>query len=79
MNWKTKRRFSEGKVFEDGAEEDNPVLTAIRQIKDDNYHHALRVYRDIPSGAVRLQASVHKGEMKRYVGSTTALWLECRD
>ncbi|PYH90859.1 hypothetical protein BO71DRAFT_62961 [Aspergillus ellipticus CBS 707.79] len=35
------------------------------QIVDDDYLHALRVYRDNVSGAVRLQASVHKGEMKR--------------
>ncbi|KAH8426939.1 uncharacterized protein LDX57_004662 [Aspergillus melleus] len=35
------------------------------QIVDDNFLHALRVYRDNISGAVRLQASVHKGEMKR--------------
>ncbi|KKK18867.1 hypothetical protein ARAM_002740 [Aspergillus rambellii] len=34
-------------------------------IVDDNYLHALRVYRDNVTGAVRLQASVHKGEMKR--------------
>lgn len=36
-----------------------------RQIVDDDFLHALRVYRDNVSGAVRLQASVHKGEMKR--------------
>ncbi|TPR08998.1 Maltose acetyltransferase family protein [Aspergillus niger] len=35
------------------------------QIVDDDFLHALRVYRDNVSGAVRLQASVHKGEMKR--------------
>lgn len=35
------------------------------QIVDDGYLHALRVYRDTISGAVRLQASVHDGEMKR--------------
>ncbi|KAL3493648.1 hypothetical protein BJX62DRAFT_71212 [Aspergillus germanicus] len=34
-------------------------------ILDDDYMHALRVYRDTKTGAVRLQASVHKGEMKR--------------
>ncbi|KAF7596463.1 hypothetical protein BBP40_001770 [Aspergillus hancockii] len=34
-------------------------------IVDDNFLHALRIYRDRTSGAVRLQASVHKGEMKR--------------
>ncbi|PYI10128.1 hypothetical protein BO78DRAFT_306645 [Aspergillus sclerotiicarbonarius CBS 121057] len=36
------------------------------QIVDDGFLHALRVYRDNVSGAVRLQASVHKGEMKRF-------------
>ncbi|KAL4795558.1 hypothetical protein BDV19DRAFT_166908 [Aspergillus venezuelensis] len=34
-------------------------------ILDDDFLHALRVYRDKVSGAIRLQASVHKGEMKR--------------
>ncbi|TQB70427.1 hypothetical protein MPDQ_000455 [Monascus purpureus] len=36
-----------------------------RQINDDGFLHALRVYRDAVSGAVRLQSSVHNGEMKR--------------
>ncbi|KAJ6011117.1 hypothetical protein N7451_002529 [Penicillium sp. IBT 35674x] len=35
------------------------------QIVDDDYPHALRVYQDNISGAVRLQASVHKGIMDR--------------
>ncbi|KAE8351735.1 hypothetical protein BDV28DRAFT_14638 [Aspergillus coremiiformis] len=34
-------------------------------IVDDRFLHALRIYRDRTSGAIRLQASVHKGEMKR--------------
>ncbi|KAL4882855.1 hypothetical protein BJY04DRAFT_186190 [Aspergillus karnatakaensis] len=34
-------------------------------IMDDGFQHALRVYRDKVTGAIRLQASVHKGEMKR--------------
>ncbi|KAL2867099.1 uncharacterized protein BJX67DRAFT_114289 [Aspergillus lucknowensis] len=34
-------------------------------ILDDDFVHALRVYRDGVTGAVRLQASVHRGEMKR--------------
>ncbi|KAE8152696.1 hypothetical protein BDV25DRAFT_57505 [Aspergillus avenaceus] len=34
-------------------------------INDDHFPHALRVYRDRASKAVRLQASVHTGEMKR--------------
>ncbi|KAJ5167973.1 uncharacterized protein N7482_003567 [Penicillium canariense] len=33
------------------------------QIFDDDYPHALRVYRDKVTKAVRLQASVHKGDM----------------
>ncbi|KAJ5950875.1 uncharacterized protein N7479_009288 [Penicillium vulpinum] len=32
-------------------------------IVDDEYVHALRVYKDLVTGAVRLQASVHRGEM----------------
>lgn len=38
---------------------------AHRQIIDDSYLHALRVYRDNITQTVRLQASVHEGEMKR--------------
>ncbi|KAL4785688.1 hypothetical protein BJX76DRAFT_165416 [Aspergillus varians] len=34
-------------------------------IMDDGYLHALRVYRDKVTGAVRLQASIHRGEMER--------------
>ncbi|PGH04028.1 hypothetical protein GX51_03698 [Blastomyces parvus] len=33
------------------------------RILDDNYLHALRIFQDRPSGAIRLQASVHSGEM----------------
>ncbi|KAJ5390571.1 uncharacterized protein N7496_001639 [Penicillium cataractarum] len=33
------------------------------QIIDDDYAHALRVYRDKTTKSVRLQASVHKGDM----------------
>lgn len=36
-------------------------------IDDDNFIHALRVYRDRMSGAIRLQASVHEGDMRRYL------------
>ncbi|KAJ5601584.1 hypothetical protein N7510_011118 [Penicillium lagena] len=35
------------------------------QIIDDGFPHALRVYQDTVTGAVRLQASVHRGELKR--------------
>ncbi|OKL62854.1 hypothetical protein UA08_01720 [Talaromyces atroroseus] len=34
-------------------------------IIDDNHMHALRIYRDRVSGAIRLQASIHEGSMKR--------------
>lgn len=40
-------------------------------IDDDNFIHALRVYRDRMSGAIRLQASVHEGDMRRYIGPET--------
>ncbi|KAL8716250.1 MAG: hypothetical protein Q9220_000155 [cf. Caloplaca sp. 1 TL-2023] len=35
------------------------------RIIDDNFEHALRVFRDRDCGAIRLQASVLKGELKR--------------
>ncbi|CAL5872503.1 uncharacterized protein PFLUO_LOCUS6767 [Penicillium psychrofluorescens] len=35
------------------------------QIIDDGFPHALRVYQDTVTGAVRLQASVHRGDLKR--------------
>ena len=47
-----------------------PILTKTRPIIDDGYLHALRIYRDRDSKAVRLQASVLRGEMKRLVITT---------
>ncbi|KAI4183291.1 MAG: hypothetical protein LQ346_006374 [Caloplaca aetnensis] len=35
------------------------------KIIDDNFEHALRVFRDRDSGGIRLQASVLRGELKR--------------
>ncbi|GAD95267.1 hypothetical protein NFIA_065690 [Paecilomyces variotii No. 5] len=35
------------------------------QILENNTLHALRIYQDTTSNAVRLQASIHRGEMKR--------------
>ncbi|KAJ6166803.1 hypothetical protein N7470_002250 [Penicillium chermesinum] len=35
------------------------------QIDDDGYLHALRVYQDIPSKSIRLQASIHNGPKQR--------------
>lgn len=43
------------------------MLIRPRQIVDDDFLHALRIYRDRNSRAVRLQASVLHGEMKRFV------------
>ncbi|KAH8692627.1 hypothetical protein BGW36DRAFT_23436 [Talaromyces proteolyticus] len=34
-------------------------------IVDDSYLHALRIYKDRISGSIRLQASIHQGEMER--------------
>lgn len=34
-------------------------------IQDDQYEHALRLFKDRDSGAVRLQASVRRGDLKR--------------
>ncbi|KAL8779203.1 MAG: hypothetical protein Q9213_007049 [Squamulea squamosa] len=34
-------------------------------IRDDEFAHALRVFRDRDSGGIRLQASVLKGELKK--------------
>jgi hypothetical protein len=42
-------------------------LTGYSQINDDEYPHALRVYQDLETGAVRLQSSIMEGEMCRYV------------
>ena len=40
-------------------------LTCSRCIVDDQYEHVLRLFRDRDSGAVRLQASVRRGEFKK--------------
>jgi hypothetical protein len=49
-----------------------PEAHIFRQIRDDNYLHALRVFLDKDSDAVRLQASIMQGEMKRYHRSLSA-------
>ena len=46
-------------------------LKICRKIIDDHYAHALRLYRDRPSGGVRLQASVFSGDLKRYFRPTS--------
>lgn len=61
-----KKKFSEGKLRSpfDFINQDH-VLTICRQIVENNTLHALRIYQDTTSKAVRLQASIHRGEMKR--------------
>jgi len=44
---------------------DHPQLTNSSPIIDGPYKHALRIYQDTLSGAIRLQASVHLGDMDR--------------
>lgn len=39
--------------------------TTASKIRDDEFQHALRVYRDRDCGGIRLQASVLRGELKR--------------
>ncbi|KAL9002802.1 MAG: hypothetical protein Q9188_004287 [Gyalolechia gomerana] len=51
--------------IEDGNVRILPKLTTTSQIIDDNFEHALRVFRDRDSGGIRLQASVLGGELKR--------------
>jgi len=41
-------------------------LNSHSKIIDDHYEHALRLYKDRGSGGIRLQASVLKGDLKRY-------------
>ena len=43
-----------------------PLLTVHSQIVDDNFKHALRLFKEKDSGGIRLQASVLSGELKRY-------------
>ncbi|KAL8959971.1 MAG: hypothetical protein Q9193_003244 [Seirophora villosa] len=47
-----------------------------RKIIDDNYQHALRVFKDRDSGGIRLQASALRGELKRKhdVLHSTPVW-----
>ncbi|KAJ5228358.1 hypothetical protein N7489_009066 [Penicillium chrysogenum] len=41
-------------------------------IREDGYTHALRIYKDRLTGAIRLQSSVHDGEMKH--NRSTPVW-----
>jgi len=45
------------------------TLILFRPIIDDNFEHALRICKDKDSKCIRLQASVLRGEMKRYAFS----------
>lgn len=40
-----------------------------RQIIDDNFLHALRIFRDHETKSVRIQASVHQGELEKYAAA----------
>ncbi|KAL8981676.1 MAG: hypothetical protein Q9205_003603, partial [Flavoplaca limonia] len=42
-----------------------PRLSVRSRIRDDEFAHALRVYKDRDCGGIRLQASVLRGELKR--------------
>lgn len=41
------------------------MLKTFRRIVDDNYEHALRLFREEETGVIRLQASVLGGELER--------------
>lgn len=43
---------------------DDPILIPFSAIRDSGYKHALRLYRDTSTNAVRLEASVLDREMK---------------
>lgn len=59
MLWRVRNPYQEGKL---SAQR----LTSTSTITDDDYVHALRVYRDTVTGAVRLQSSVHLGDLNQY-------------
>lgn len=50
-------------------------LTDSSKIVDDHFEHALRLWRDRDSDGIRLQASVHRGELKRYFHVTYSPFL----
>jgi hypothetical protein len=66
----------EGKSYSWMAVLDNGCVLTVcySQILDDDFLHALRIFRDSSSKAVRLIASVHGGELDRYVRSSS---LQC--
>ncbi|MCJ1253273.1 hypothetical protein MMC24_001084 [Lignoscripta atroalba] len=41
------------------------TVTLVNKIIDDNYVHALRLFRDEDSRGIRLQASIYRGEMEK--------------
>ncbi|KAJ5158606.1 uncharacterized protein N7500_008257 [Penicillium coprophilum] len=51
-----------GEIIDHELDHEDEIYAAT--ITDDDYVHALRVYKDLVTGAVRLQASVYLGEMK---------------
>lgn len=60
MLWRVSKSYQEGKS---SAQR----LTSTSTITDDDYVHALRVYKDTVTGAVRLQSSIHLGDLNQYV------------
>ena len=63
MSFMVKKRCSQGELWL--LSRSCNLLTLFRLIIDDNYEHVLRVFKDRDSGAIRLQASVRSGELKR--------------
>lgn len=41
------------------------MLKSFRRLIDDDYEHALRLFRERDTGVIRLQASVQTGALKR--------------
>lgn len=60
MLWRVRNPYQKGKL---SAQR----LIYASTITDDDYVHALRVYKDTVTGAVRLQSSVHLGDLNQYV------------
>lgn len=64
MSWTGNEKYIAGEwILKSSPTHQRHYLIDDSQIVDDDYPHALRVYRDKTTKAVRLQASVHKGEM----------------
>ena len=64
MSFMARRNTLEGKLSP--SMQSPQQLMVLSLIIDDNYEHALRVFRDRDSGGIRMQASVRSGDLKRY-------------